>query len=434
MKKIYSNVPIRPPLEKYRKIECSKEDSSLFTTFPTLRDKIAWVKLGDFPTPVEQISLGKFSFYLKREDLSSKIYGGNKVRTLEFQLPCVASAGESTRKQSGAKTNVMAFGAPGSNQVIATFAHIANNQLLSEDLCPVAIYMLPEASNAENGANLLSTLSFPGKYIFSFASNIGILTGILHLTKLLFFSLDGSNGKTQYVMPGGGANPAGALGHVGAALELAGQIERKDCKDIDHIFVPLGSGCTTSGLIVGICLARKLNKKAYHKSTIIHSVPIHPLLTATFTGRGFMVKMTVKELAVDTAKLIKKLVDVDVIDEVRTFLKEEWIIEKGWTGGEYGKASKEGISVRQLFKTTGQVESASQTPWFCYTFSSKALACLLSQLENQTIQQSESIMFWCTKSVHQPTGDLKPQTNLKKQTESNVTLVEEFVRKCGMWK
>ena len=62
---------------------------------PVLKDKIAWRALGDtFPTPVHEVSVTSAAgvhchFYVKREDLSSSLYGGNKVRTLQFQLAIV---------------------------------------------------------------------------------------------------------------------------------------------------------------------------------------------------------------------------------------------------------------------------------------------------------------------------------------------------------
>jgi hypothetical protein len=40
---------------------------------------------------------------------------------------------------------------------------------------------------------------------------------------------------------GGGANPAGALGHIAAVLELAEQIRSGVVPDPDHIILPQGS-------------------------------------------------------------------------------------------------------------------------------------------------------------------------------------------------
>ena len=63
----------------------------LFETYPKLKGKIPWISLGNFPTPVEKLNklgkkIGVENFYIKRDDLSSNIYGGNKIRKLEFLL------------------------------------------------------------------------------------------------------------------------------------------------------------------------------------------------------------------------------------------------------------------------------------------------------------------------------------------------------------
>ncbi|MEA3223484.1 MAG: 1-aminocyclopropane-1-carboxylate deaminase, partial [Thermodesulfobacteriota bacterium] len=59
----------------------------LFDLFPSLREKIGWIPLGSFPTPVQRLKeMGCSNLWIKRDDLDSKVYGGNKVRKLEFVL------------------------------------------------------------------------------------------------------------------------------------------------------------------------------------------------------------------------------------------------------------------------------------------------------------------------------------------------------------
>ena len=71
----------------------------LFEQYPKLKEKLPYIKLGEFPTPVKHlINLGKEigtdSLYLKHDGLSSQVYGGNKIRKLEFLL------GDAIRKRS----------------------------------------------------------------------------------------------------------------------------------------------------------------------------------------------------------------------------------------------------------------------------------------------------------------------------------------------
>jgi hypothetical protein len=63
----------------------TKECSSpiIFRHFPELEQKLAWMPLGTFPTPVTRlIHLGCDNLWIKRDDLSSAVYVGNKVSTL----------------------------------------------------------------------------------------------------------------------------------------------------------------------------------------------------------------------------------------------------------------------------------------------------------------------------------------------------------------
>ena len=56
-------------------------------------------------------------------------------------------------------------------------------------------------------------------------------------------------------IPVGGACPVGVLGSVNAALELAEQVARGEAPRPDVVLVPLGSGGTAAGLVVGFGLA-----------------------------------------------------------------------------------------------------------------------------------------------------------------------------------
>ncbi|HEV8244321.1 MAG TPA: hypothetical protein VGP93_01000, partial [Polyangiaceae bacterium] len=64
-------------------------ERALFAVWPRLATALPWLELGELPTPVQAISalareLGASAeLYVKRDDQSSSLYGGNKVRTLE---------------------------------------------------------------------------------------------------------------------------------------------------------------------------------------------------------------------------------------------------------------------------------------------------------------------------------------------------------------
>lgn len=57
------------------------------------------------------------------------------------------------------------------------------------------------------------------------------------------------------LIPVGGSTPLGVVGHVNAALELAAQIGKGDLPLPDRIVLPLASGGTAAGLLLGLKIA-----------------------------------------------------------------------------------------------------------------------------------------------------------------------------------
>src|SRR5690606_39010549 len=88
---------------------------ALFRRYPELATRIPWLPIGDFPTPVEPLDLGGATqgaeLWVKRDDLSGRPYGGNKVRKLEFILADAKSRGVE---------RLITVGAVGSHHALAT--------------------------------------------------------------------------------------------------------------------------------------------------------------------------------------------------------------------------------------------------------------------------------------------------------------------------
>lgn len=108
---LYQSIQVIPPTSKMLKEE-SLQENPLFSYFHHLQNKFAWRKIGSFPTPIHQGVLGKLKFWIKREDLASPIYGGNKIRTLQYQL---ASCEAHLEKHPNSTFYVLGTG--GSNQI-----------------------------------------------------------------------------------------------------------------------------------------------------------------------------------------------------------------------------------------------------------------------------------------------------------------------------
>ena len=90
----------------------------LFEHYPALEAALPVVPIIDSPTPVQRLAnvsqrLGR-EVWVKRDDLTSKAYGGNKPRKLEFIL---ADALKSEKKQ------IVTGGGLGTNHGLATLVH-----------------------------------------------------------------------------------------------------------------------------------------------------------------------------------------------------------------------------------------------------------------------------------------------------------------------
>ena len=65
----------------------SGSNISLFRNYPELGRKLPYINLGVWPTPVHPLQhLEIEDLWIKRDDRSSPIYGGNKVRKLALIL------------------------------------------------------------------------------------------------------------------------------------------------------------------------------------------------------------------------------------------------------------------------------------------------------------------------------------------------------------
>jgi D-cysteine desulfhydrase len=180
------------------------------------------------PTPVEHFaSLG---CWVKRDDRTNPIYGGNKVRKLEFLLGDARARG---------RRAVVTIGATSSNDVLATAIHGGAAGLA------VHAVVFPAAEDRSElfRSRGVGLTRVPGK---SFVPLGVVGRGAA--------SLAAGTGLPYLIGPGG-SSPLGSLGYVAAALELARQVDDGLLPAPATIFVPYGSGGTAAGLAVGLALA-----------------------------------------------------------------------------------------------------------------------------------------------------------------------------------
>jgi D-cysteine desulfhydrase len=214
---------------------------ALFRAYPGLSGVLAHVELAELPTPVQPMndlashcSLEPGSMWVKRDDLTARSYGGNKVRKLEFTLAEALGRGA---------TDIVTFGAAGSNHALATAVH-AGALGLSVHL------VLVDQPNAHYVArNLRAGLAAGADYVWAEDEKRALVRGERLAGELR------EAGRTPFVLPFGGSTPTGDLGFVAAAFELAEQVAAGGLPEPDLLYVPAGSMGTCAGLILGLRLA-----------------------------------------------------------------------------------------------------------------------------------------------------------------------------------
>ncbi len=193
---------------------------------PTLwpRARLPWVELGDFPTPTRHV---RGDVWVKRDDLSSPIYGGNKVRTLEALLGDARARG---------KRRIYATGAYGSNHAVATVLHAPRVGL------DVGAILFPQPASPAALENCRVILAARPA-----------LVDLPHWSVLPFaIALEQARARDAAVMVPGGATVTGALAYVSAGLELALQVEAGELPAPERVVVGVGSTCTSAGLLLGL--------------------------------------------------------------------------------------------------------------------------------------------------------------------------------------
>lgn len=185
---------------------------------------------GTYPTPVEHLralSTDKTALWVKRDDRTHPLYGGNKVRKLEHLLADAESRG---------KKRILTIGAAGSHHVLATavFGRAAGFE--------VEAVLVPQRRTAHVEANLRADLA-QGLHARPARTYAGAaVTTILHWR------------RDAYLVPMGGSSTIGSLGYVEAARELAKQVEDGEMPAPDLIVVTVGSGGTAAGICAGLAM------------------------------------------------------------------------------------------------------------------------------------------------------------------------------------
>lgn len=263
------------------------------------------------------------ALWVKRDDLSGEPIGGNKVRALEFLLGGLDSGDE-----------VVTLGATGSTHALATALYASTLGARA------TVFRWPQEMNAA-ARRVDERLRQAASVRDSRWSGVAYLRAALHRLR----------SGARWIPPGG-TTPLGILGHVDAALELAAQVNKGVLPAPSRVVVPLGSGGTAAGLLLGLGIAGL--------ETEVIGVQVVPRIVANAPR--------VRSLAARTRALIESVGGV----RVSLTTRPRFVVETAQYGGAYGRETEAGRAAAERYR------EAHPGAMLDATYSAKACAAALA--------------------------------------------------------
>lgn len=294
--------------------------------------------------------------YIKRDDLLSLGLGGNKIRNLEFLIAYALA-------QSA--TDVITAGRLQSNHCRLTAAACARVGLQAH----LVFLGAPPATASGNfmldrlfGANLYFTCSDERG---SRAKWIAMLTGMLpHL------------GRVPYLIPVGGSDARGAVGHALAAQELAQQLDGLG-ESGATVVLPTATGGTQAGMLAGFA------RLGFDASIY-----------------GFAVAKAAKELAADVLGIANGVADAIGGPAIGA---EQVVVDGSALGAGYGMPS---VAGRAAIELLARSEGILADP----VYTGKALAGFLARVRAGGYAPDEAVVFLHTGGAAALFADLPAPT------------------------
>jgi D-cysteine desulfhydrase len=322
----------------------------LFEAYPALQKRLPWTPLGNWPTPVQKLdqlgkAVGHGNLWVKRDDLSSDFYGGNKVRKLEFML--------AEAQKKGFKW-VVTYGGIGTNHGLATTMHASRLGIKT------ALVLVKQPLTANVQENLLLDHHFGAEIHYVPNIAIGLIqTAAVYLRR-----------RQVYFIAPGGSSTLGSLGYVNAALELKKQVEAGLLPEPEHIFCALGSKGTQAGLMLGCRLAGMKTR-----------------VTGVQVAENWVTKNEdVVLLANHMVTLLRKY---EKSVPPLKFRLEDVHVNHDFFGGKYGRVTEQGRQAMQLMQET---EGIRLEP----VYTAKAMAAMLDFMAGHPELNSAPMLYWHT--------------------------------------
>lgn len=337
------------------------EANLLFERYPALAATVPWRRVATLPTAIEELpavaGAGDVRLFVKRDDRTAALYGGNKIRKLEHFLAEAELAGSRT---------LITLGGIGTNHGLATALHGRRHGFDVR----LALFDQPLTPFVED--NLRAFIE-AGAGIHYGGSEIGALVAARRL-----YRTSEAAGETPYFIMVGGSSRLGSIGYVTAALELAEQVRAGAMPEPDRLFVAVGSCGTAAGLIVGCRLAGL--------RTRVNAVRVSPAVVAN--------RPVIHYLANDLAKFLHET--DPTVPRVRVRFGDFDMLTRH-LGAGYGHTTDAGAAAM-----TWAAPRLALEP----TYTGKALAACLDHCAGSA-RPGETVLFWNT--INSATVPLAPR-------------------------
>jgi D-cysteine desulfhydrase len=321
----------------------------LLDRFPALRGRLPWMPLGDFPTAVTELphpapdSGGRL--LAKRDDRSSPLYGGNKVRKLEHLLADATLAGART---------LVTIGGIGSNQALATSLHGRAHGF------DVVLSLMDQPVTDGVRATLLALAQAGAEVRHTSGTADAVWSARQTLAELR------RAGRRPYWITVGATTRLGTVGYVTAALELAEQVQAGLLPEPDRIFVAAGTCGTAAGLVAGLKLTELRSR----------------VVGVRVGGALFANAVVIRAIARATLRYLRSLDPTFPDVAVRL---DDFDVVTGYLGAGYGAATPEAHATVEWAAPALRVET---------TYTAKALAACLDYCRGAGAR--ETVLFWNT--------------------------------------
>ncbi len=280
--------------------------------------------------------------YVKRDDSGGRAGGGNKLRKYQRIIADAIAQGKDTLIIAGH------YQSNAARELVGAAAQLGLKSIV------VCKEMIPEqnASFNQNGNALL--MSLMDTKIVAIAQE----DDFQQKMEAVAAEVTESGGK-PYLIPFGGSNLLGALGYVDCANEIMDQCKEEEIIP-NYVVVASGSGGTQSGLVAGFHMGNS-------KTKVVGISVLHNASTITT-----IVEELTNEILVDN--------NYNAIPETAVEVNDNYV------GDGYGIPTTKGIDAIKLVAKT-------EALFLCPVYTSKAMAGLISYIEQGRIKNTDTVIF-----------------------------------------